>query len=76
MPQELTDAQRIDHLIDDRETIRTHPIRTIQHVQPLISNALVALAAGDLDVVKEFLERVDSSLVAEDKWLRQCGNVL
>lgn len=76
MADKLTDAERNAHLIDDLEKVRTHSIRTIQHVQPLITDALDALAAGHLDVVKEFLERVDSSLAAEAEWLRQCGNVL
>lgn len=64
------DAIRISHLIDDLETIRTHPIRTIQGLTPMLSNAIAALDAGDLDVVREFLERTHDALKAEDRWLR------
>lgn len=70
MPDTLTDAERIAHLIDDMETVRTHPIRTIQHVTPLLSGALAALDNGDLDVVREFVERTRDALDKEREWLR------
>lgn len=76
MPDKSTDTERIAHLIDDLETVRTHPLRTIQSVGPLVLDALIALKAGDLAVVEEYLERVGHALATEDTWLRQRADVL
>lgn len=67
----MTDAEQISLLIDDREKIRTHPIRTINDFNPLLDLALQALDAGDLHVVKEFIERTRDALQAERAWLNE-----
>lgn len=74
MPDNLTDADRIAHLIDDAETIRTHPIRTLGNIRPLLSDAVHALDNGNLDVVREFLERSRDAVDRELKWLATAGN--
>ena len=64
----MTDTERA-HMIDDMEQVRTHPIRTINSIDPLLSLALDALTAGDLHVVREFMERTQKALRDERTWL-------
>lgn len=71
----ITDADRNVLLIDAAETTRTHPIRTIEAVLPLLDDALNALDNNNPEVVREFLERTRDALVAEDKWLRRRDHV-
>jgi hypothetical protein len=60
---------RISHLIDDHETVRTHPVRTLRDQDELLSNALHAIVNGRTDVALEFVERVRDALAAEVAWL-------
>jgi hypothetical protein len=61
---------RISHLIDDAETTRTHPIRTLKDSVDLLTDALHALRNGSPHVTDEFVERVRDAIDAEIKWLR------
>lgn len=71
-----TDADvQIAHLIDDLETVRTHPIRTIQNVDPLLTLAMAALENGDLEVVREYLDRSRNALTNELRWLRSAATL-
>lgn len=67
----MTDAERIHHLINDNEITRTHTIRTINDFNPLLDLALQALDAGDLHIVREFIERTRDALQAERAWLNE-----
>ncbi|UYL87481.1 hypothetical protein SEA_PUREGLOBE5_118 [Arthrobacter phage Pureglobe5] len=70
MAQQLTDAERISHLIDDHETTRTHALRTVLGQDDLLSDAFHAVRNGRTDVALEFILRVRTALDNEAKWLR------
>lgn len=74
----MTDAERLAHLTDDYEKLRTHSIRTINNVDPLLTNALSALEAGDLHVVRrgKGMAPLQNPVVIQRTGLCQCGNVL
>lgn len=72
----LTDTERISHLIDDLEKVRTHPIRSLRPVANLLSDAQHAIAAGNMDVAAEFVERALGDVLTEIDWLTIKGNEL
>lgn len=58
------------HAADDFETLRVHPIRTLQNMDRLADDGIAALDNGDLGVVREFLERIQEHASKELEWLR------
>lgn len=53
-PEQITAS----HAIADADAERTRAIRQMHYARDMIADAAAALAAGDLDVVEEFLDRV------------------
>ncbi len=66
-----TEAQIVrSHLMDDFEKLRTGSLRATTSIDGLLSTALEALAAGDLHIVQEYVERAQAATAAEACRLR------
>jgi hypothetical protein len=67
----VNDKIRLAHLSDDMEIMRTRCLRATRAHKELLSDALAALLAGDLDVTQEFLTRTIDGLITDEAKLRE-----
>lgn len=58
---DLTDRERLAHVIDDAERMRTFAVRGVMADIDLLVDARHALTHGSPEVTAEFIERVLSS---------------